>query len=98
MGWRADRLLALPFTPAMEMETMDLSSLGKAIALLGFALLVVGGALWLLGRTGLPLGRLPGDLRIEGEHVSCYVPIVTMILLSLLLTLVLNIIIRLLNR
>jgi hypothetical protein len=77
---------------------MDLSSLGKGIALLGIALLVVGGALWLLGRTGLPLGRLPGDLRIEGENISCYVPLVTMILLSLLLTLVLNIIIRLLNR
>jgi hypothetical protein len=72
--------------------------LGKGIALLGIALLVVGAALWLLGRTGLPLGRLPGDLRIEGENISCYVPIVTMILLSLLLTLVLNIIIRLLNR
>lgn len=77
---------------------MDLSSWGKGIVVLGVLLVIVGVALWLLGKTGLPLGRLPGDIRIQGENVSCYVPIVTMILLSLLLTIVLNIIVRLLNR
>jgi hypothetical protein len=77
---------------------MDFSTLGKGIVVLGVALVVVGGLVWLLGRTGLPLGRLPGDLRIEGEQVSCYVPIVSMILLSIVLTVVLNIIIRLLGR
>lgn len=77
---------------------MDFSSLGKGIVVLGVILVIVGGLIWLLGRTGLPLGRLPGDLRIEGEKVSCYLPIVTMILLSIVLTVVLNIIVRLLNR
>ena len=77
---------------------MDLSSLGKGIAALGVVLVIVGGLLWLLSRTGLPLGRLPGDIRIQGENMSCYVPIVTMIVLSVVLTLLLNIIIRLLNR
>jgi hypothetical protein len=77
---------------------MDLSSLGKGIAVLGVVLVIVGGSLWLLGKAGLPLGRLPGDLRIERENVSCYVPIVTMILVSLVLTVLLNVIVRLLNR
>ncbi len=77
---------------------MDFSTLGKGIVVLGVVLVVVGGLIWLLGRTGLPLGRLPGDLRIEGEQVSCYVPIVSMILLSIVLTVVLNIIVRLLGR
>jgi ribose/xylose/arabinose/galactoside ABC-type transport system permease subunit len=77
---------------------MDLSSLGKWIATLGLMLIVLGGLVWLLGKTGLPLGRLPGDIRIEGEKMSCYVPIVTMVLLSVLLTIVINAIIRLLNR
>jgi uncharacterized protein HemY len=77
---------------------MDLSSLGKWVALAGLLLVVVGGALWLLGRTGLPLGRLPGDVRIETDNVSCYFLIVTMIILSVILTVVLNIIVRLLNR
>jgi hypothetical protein len=77
---------------------MDFSSLGKGLVVLGLVLVVVGGLVWLLARTGLPLGRLPGDLRIEGEKLSCYVPIVTMIVLSVVLTIVLNIIVRLLNR
>lgn len=77
---------------------MDFSSLGKGIVVLGILLVVLGGIVWLLGKTGLPLGRLPGDIRIQGENVSCYVPIVTMIVLSIVLTIVLNIIVRLLNR
>jgi hypothetical protein len=77
---------------------MDLVPLGKWIIILGLVLIAVGGLIWLLGRTGLPLGRLPGDIRIEGEKVSCYAPVVTMIVLSVILTIVLNIVVRLLNR
>ena len=77
---------------------MDLSSLGKAILILGAVLILTGGLIWLLGRAGLPLGRLPGDLHIQRGGISCYFPIVTMIVLSILLTLILNIVIRLLNR
>jgi hypothetical protein len=77
---------------------IDLASLGRWIAILGLILVITGGAIWLLGRTGLPVGRLPGDIRFERENVSCYVPIATMILVSLLLTVLLNVILRLLNR
>ena len=77
---------------------MDLSAIGKGIVILGLGLVVTGGLLWLLGRSGLPLGHLPGDIRIERENISCYVPIVTMILVSLALTVLLNLILRLLNR
>ena len=77
---------------------MDLSAIGKGIFILGLGLIVTGGLLWLLGRAGLPLGHLPGDIRIERGNISCYVPIVTMILVSLALTVLLNLIMRLLNR
>ena len=77
---------------------MDLPSLGKAIVIVGVVLVLAGGLIWLLGRAGLPLGRLPGDLHIQREGISCYVPIVSMIVVSILLTIVLNIVIRLLNR
>jgi len=42
-------------------------------------------ACWL---TGWPswFGRLPGDVRYESEHVRVYVPIVSMLLLSLALS------------
>ena len=77
---------------------MDLSSLGKIIVALGVTLVVMGGLVWVLGKADLPLGRLPGDIRIEGEKGSCYVPLVTTIILSVVLTVVLNVVIRLLNR
>ena len=85
-------------TAQWKVVRMDLSSLGKGIIALGVMLVVVGGRIWGLGKTDLPLGRLPGDIRIEGEKGSCYAPIVTMIILSVVLTLVLNIVVRLLNR
>ena len=77
---------------------MDFSTMGKGILILGLVLVLVGGLLWVLGRAGLPLGRLPGDIRIERDGFSCLVPIPSMILISILLTLLLNIIIRIFNR
>ena len=77
---------------------MDFSTLGKGILILGLILVVVGGLFWVLGRAGLPLGRLPGDIRIERDGFSCLVPVASMILVSILLTVLLNIVIRLLDR
>jgi hypothetical protein len=37
----------------------------------------------------LRLGRLPGDIAVQGKHGSFYFPVVTCILLSVVLTLVL---------
>lgn len=57
------------------------------LIILGLALLIVG-LLWpILAK--LPLGRLPGDITIQGEHYVFKFPIVTCLLLSALLTLVL---------
>lgn len=51
-------------------------------------LLVALGLLWpWLGRLGL--GRLPGDIVIEGERFRFYFPIVTSLLLSLVASLLL---------
>ena len=35
-------------------------------------------------------GKLPGDIRIETEHVKIFVPITSMVLLSIVLMLLLN--------
>jgi hypothetical protein len=77
---------------------MDLSSLGKAILIMGAILIVAGALLWLFGRSGLPFGQLPGDVRIQRGGFSCFIPIATMVVLSVILTVILNIVIRLLNR
>lgn len=77
---------------------MNLSSLGKTLVIMGAILLAVGGLLWLAGRTGFPLGWLPGEIRIEREAWSCYIPVVSMVVLGLVLTILLNVAVCLPNR
>ncbi len=72
----------------------DFQSLAKVVLAFGLVLTAVGGGLWLLGRAGVPLGRLPGDLRFQIGGVSCFIPLATSIVLSLVLTVVLNLIVR----
>ena len=64
----------------------------------GLALVLLGGLMWLIGRIGLPLGRLPGDLRFQTGQISCFVPLASMLLISLVLTVVLNVIVRWLGK
>jgi hypothetical protein len=59
----------------------------------GFALIVLGLLAWSGGLTWL--GRLPGDIRVERPGFRLYVPITTMVLVSLLLTAVLAVVRRL---
>ena len=59
--------------------------IGRILVLLGFALALVGFALWGLGRIGFR--GMPGDIRYEGDNARFYFPIVTCIVLSVLLTL-----------
>jgi hypothetical protein len=63
---------------------------------MGLGLAVLGGLVVLLGRI-MDLGNLPGDLLYEGENVRVYVPIATMIVLSVVLTLLVNLALRLLR-
>lgn len=63
-----------------------MNELGKALLGLGLLLAIIGGALMIAGRFGLPLGRLPGDFAFRGKHVSVYFPLGTSILISIVLT------------
>lgn len=66
--------------------------IGKILLVVG--LLVAGlGLLAVLG-VRLPLGNLPGDIRIEGERGSIFIPLATMIVISIVLTVVLNLLLR----
>jgi hypothetical protein len=56
---------------------------------LGLAIVAIGLALMLLGRTNLPIGRLPGDILYRGKHTTFYFPLATSILVSVVLSLVL---------
>ncbi len=72
--------------------------LARILVILGLALVVIGGIVYLAARLNLPLGRLPGDIHIVRENFSCTLPLATSILLSIILTITLNIVVRLLNK
>lgn len=76
----------------------ELSSLSRLLIAIGLGLALLGVVVGVLGRAGLPLGQLPGDLRFKLGNTTCFVPLASMLLLSLLITLAANLIIRLLNR
>lgn len=69
--------------------------LGKILIVLGSVILGIGLILMLVGRTNLPLGRLPGDILYRGKNTTFYFPLATSILLSVVLSVVLYFIGRL---
>lgn len=75
-----------------------MENLARFLVIGGIILILIGGGVYLAAKFGIPLGRLPGDIRIEGKNGSFYFPIVTSILLSIILTFILNVIIRLFRK
>jgi len=73
---------------------MDAGTIGRGLLYLGGGLVLIGVVVLVLGRV-LDLGHLPGDVTYEGDNVKVYVPIGTMIVLSLVLTVLLNLALRL---
>jgi hypothetical protein len=65
-----------------------LREFGKTLMLLGLVVAGLGGILFLGGRLPLRLGRLPGDIAVEGRRGSLYFPVVTCLVLSVAFTLV----------
>ena len=63
--------------------------MGKMLIIIGLVIAAVGVALILLGKAGLPLGRLPGDIVYRGKNTTFYFPLATSILLSIVLSVVL---------
>ena len=59
-------------------------SLGPIVVGVGLLVVVVGVLVW----TGALswFGRLPGDVRVEREHVRVYVPLVSMLVVSVALS------------
>ncbi len=71
----------------------DLSQMGKLFLIMGSVLLLVGGLL-LLANYVPWIGNLPGDITYETEHVKIYIPLTTMLIISLILTLFMNLFLK----
>jgi hypothetical protein len=72
-----------------------MAEMGRMLVMLGVALVVIGGIVMLLGRTGVPLGRLPGDILYRGKNTTFYFPLASSIVISVVLSIVLFLIGRL---
>ena len=70
------------------------TSPGPLLVGLGIALVLVGLLVWSGALSWF--GRLPGDVRIERESVHVYVPLVSMLVVSVALSLLLYLLRRLL--
>ena len=75
-----------------------MESIARYLMIGGILLFLIGGGVYLAVKFGIPLGRLPGDIHIEGKNGSFYFPIVTSIVLSIVLTVILNLIARLFRK
>ncbi len=75
-----------------------METISRYLMLGGIIIFLIGGGIYLAAKFGIPLGRLPGDIRIEGEHGSFYFPLTSSILVSVILTIVLNLISRFLKK
>ena len=71
----------------------ELQPIGRLLLVAGIILTIVGVVLVLGPRIPL-LGRLPGDFQFESGNIRVFLPLGTMLLLSLILTIVLNVLNR----
>ncbi len=66
-----------------------LEPLGRALLIIGVVLAIAGIVVLLAPR--LPfLGRLPGDIRIERDGVTIFIPLGTMLVVSIVVSILLN--------
>ncbi len=75
---------------------MSNQQIGTLVVLMGVALVVVGLVIWADGLSWL--ARLPGNIRIQGESITVFIPLASMIVISVLLTFVLNLLLRIFRR
>lgn len=82
-------LVPIFFTTWIFIKSMDF--MARWIMIAGAILLVLGAIMhlapWLLNW----FGKLPGDIRIESERGKVFIPITSMIIVSIVLTIIVNI-------
>ena len=65
---------------------------GKTIIIIWIILIFVGIVIWSFGDKLNWLGNLPGDIRVKKGNFSFYMPLTSMILLSIIVSLIIWII------
>jgi hypothetical protein len=75
----------------------NLALIGRLLVFVGLGLAALGGVIWLVSK--IPgIQELPGTIKIEGSGVTCIIPLLASVVLSILLTIILNLIARGINK
>lgn len=75
---------------------MSNQQIGQLVVLAGIVAVVIGLIIWAGGLSWF--GKLPGDVRIEGKNATVFIPVVSMLVVSLVLSVALSLLLRLLRR
>jgi hypothetical protein len=75
------------------MTAVGMESFGRILIVIG-AVILITGLVMVLGPRIPILGNLPGDIRIERENVTIFIPLGTMLVVSVVASLVLALVNR----
>ena len=73
---------------------MDLMNIARLLAVFGICLLLTAGLIYLAAQLNLPFGNLPGDIVFKRENITCLIPIVSSLIISIILTLLINLFLK----
>ena len=68
--------------------------MGKLLIIIGLIVLVAGLVLQFAPGLFGWFGHLPGDIRKEGEHGTVFIPITSMIIVSIIVSIIINLFFR----
>ena len=75
----------------------NLETIGRWILIVGLSITLIGAGIWIIARlTGWE--KFPGTIKWESGNLTCIIPLLGSIILSIVLTLVLNLLVRWFNR
>jgi len=75
-----------------------MTDMAKLLIIIGLVITFVGILILVTIRIFPWLGDLPGDIRFETENSRVYIPLATMLLISIVATILLNVVIRIFRR
>jgi hypothetical protein len=83
-----------PGTESDSLRGAAMNEIGKFLVAIGLLLTLAGVVVLVAARTGLPLGRLPGNFAYRGKNVSVFFPLGACIFVSVVLSIFLYLLSR----
>jgi len=65
-----------------------MANTGKLLVIVGIIVIIIGLIIWFGSNKFGWFGNLPGDIRVEKKNYSFYIPLTTMLLISVVLSVI----------